>query len=383
MGRKATPGLFKRGQYWHIDKQILGQRIREGTGAESLVEAERYLSSRIQQVREAVLYGVRPKRTFRQAATKYLSENQHKRSISDDALHIKLLDEYIGELPLESIHMGTLNTFIDARKCDGVKNRTINYGLQITRRILNLASSEWIDGNGLTWLANAPKIKLLPENDARKPYPLNWAEQDTLFEHLPTHLKQMALFAVNTGCRDREICRLQWDWEAELPNLPNVSIFIIPGDFVKNKEDRLVICNKVAKQVIDTQRGQHPTHVFCYKGKAITRMTNSAWKTARKKADLDHVRVHDLKHTFGRRLRAAGVSFEDRQDLLGHRSGRITTHYSAAEIDNLLVAANQVCDPKQSTIILKRVCKTGLEKHNPHNIPTLGYEAKVENAVSH
>jgi len=40
--------------------------------------------------------------------------------------------------------------------------------------------------------------------------------------------------------------------------------------------------------------------------------------------------VHDLKHTFGRRLRAAGVSFEDRQDLLGHRSGRITTHYSAA-----------------------------------------------------
>jgi hypothetical protein len=30
---------------------------------------------------------------------------------------------------------------------------------------------------------------------------------------------------------------------------------------------------------------------------------------------------------FGRRLRAAGVSFEDRQDLLGHRSGRITTHY--------------------------------------------------------
>jgi integrase len=43
------------------------------------------------------------------------------------------------------------------------------------------------------------------------------------------------------------------------------------------------------------------------------------------------VRVHDLKHTFGRRLRAAGVSFEDRQDLLGHKSGRITTHYSQAE----------------------------------------------------
>ena len=56
------------------------------------------------------------------------------------------------------------------------------------------------------------------------------------------------------------------------------------------------------------------------------------------------VRVHDLKHTFGRRLRAAGVSFEDRQDLLGHKSGRITTHYSAAELANLISAAEKVCD---------------------------------------
>lgn len=32
-------------------------------------------------------------------------------------------------------------------------------------------------------------------------------------------------------------------------------------------------------------------------------------------------RVHDLKHTFGRRLRAAGVSFEDRQDLFRSASG--------------------------------------------------------------
>ena len=36
------------------------------------------------------------------------------------------------------------------------------------------------------------------------------------------------------------------------------------------------------------------------------------------------------------------MSFEDRQDLLGHRSGRITSHYSAAKLDNLIEAANQV-----------------------------------------
>lgn len=72
-------------------------------------------------------------------------------------------------------------------------------------------------------------------------------------------------------------------------------------------------------------------------------MLNSAWIRARKVTNLDQVRVHDIKHTFGRRLRSAGVSFEDRQDLLGHRSGRITTHYSAAELSRLLKAANIVC----------------------------------------
>ena len=52
------------------------------------------------------------------------------------------------------------------------------------------------------------------------------------------------------------------------------------------------------------------------------------------------MRVHDLQHTFGRRLRAARVSVEDRQDLLGHESARITDHYSGAETGNLIEAAN-------------------------------------------
>ena len=84
---------------------------------------------------------------------------------------------------------------------------------------------------------------------------------------------------------------------------------------------------------------------------------NSAWIRARTKLDLRAVRVHDLKHTFGRRLRAAGVSFEDRQDLLGHRSGRITTHYSAAELTKLIEAADRVCDrdgERPQLVVLRR-----------------------------
>ena len=54
-----------------------------------------------------------------------------------------------------------------------------------------------------------------------------------------------------------------------------------------------------------------------------------------------HLRVHDLKHTFGRRLRAAGVPLETRKVLLGHRNGDITSHYSAPVIAELLAG----CEP--------------------------------------
>src|SRR4029079_12316087 len=81
-----------------------------------------------------------------------------------------------------------------------------------------------------------------------------------------------------------------------------------------------------------------------YRKRPIETINNTGWQEARKRAGLPQVRVHDLKHTFGRRLRASGVSFEDRQDLLGHKSGRITTHYSAAELRNLIAAANKICE---------------------------------------
>jgi len=183
-----------------------------------------------------------------------------------------------------------------------------------------------------------------------------------LFSELPPHLARMALFKVNTGTRDQEVCNLRWDWEVEVPEL-DTSVFLIPGDRVKNGEERLVILNRVARSVIEEVRGQHPVYVFTFRGRPLAGMNNSAWKKARVRVDLKQVRVHDLKHTFGRRLRAAGVSFEDRQDLLGHKSGRITTHYSAAELVNLIEAANKVCGEKSrkspALVLLKRIAATG------------------------
>lgn len=207
------------------------------------------------------------------------------------------------------------------------------------------------------WLQSAAKIRLLPDHSKQPPYPLSWDEQDALFKELPSHLANLALFAVNTGCRVNEICNLQWDWEIDAPSLKS-KIFIIPGELVKNGDERLVVVNRIALSVVNSLRGKHPTHVFTFRGKPVTHMLNTAWRKARVRSDLPKVLVHDLKHTFGRRLRAAGVSFEDRQDLLGHRSGRITTHYSAAELSRLIEAANSICDRgtgRPELVVLRRL----------------------------
>ena len=357
MGRnKKVAGLINRKGIWHIDKILRGRRICESTGESDIEKAEEYLAKRIDEIRKAEIYGLRPKRTWRQAATKYLKEAT-KASIDRDAQLLRLLDPFIGKLHLETVHMGTLQAFIENRRKAGWKKRTINYALQVVRHILNLAAAEWMDERGLTWLGHSPKIKLSCEDDKNEPYPLSWEEQLRLFNALPPYLAKMALFKVNTGCRDQEVCRLRWEWEVEIPEL-NTSVFIIPRHLVKNRENRLVVLNRIARAVIEEMRGVHPVYVFTYKGKPLTRMYNRAWRQARTGASLPQVRVHDLKHTFGRRLRAAGVSFEDRQDLLGHKSGRITTHYSQAELEQLIASSNKVCGEESrkspALVILKK-----------------------------
>src|ERR671925_1497217 len=188
----------------------------------------------------------------------------------------------------------------------------------------------------------------------------------------------MALFAVNTGCRSGEVCKLRWEWLVAVPEL-HTTVFIIPGAQVKNGDDRLVILNRVALSVVEARRGIDPTYVFTYEGRPIYRMLTSGWIRARNRVGLSQVRIHDLKHTFGRRLRAAGVSFEDRQDLLGHRSGRITTHYSAAELSRLIEAANRVCDGnagQPELVVLRGAVQTGSRKTPATAYPSLAKSAK-------
>lgn len=106
-------------------------------------------------------------------------------------------------------------------------------------------------------------------------------------------LPRLALFKVNTGTREQEVCGLRWEWEEAVPEL-GTSVFVVPGTRTKNREDRVVVLNRIARSVVDGRRGEHPA---------------SRW-----------------------RLGAC---------CSATKNGNITTHYSAPELRELLHAAEQ------------------------------------------
>ena len=215
------------------------------------------------------------------------------------------------------------------------------------------------------WLIQAPKITLEPlEGTEAKPYPLSWSEERRLFSELPLDLAEACLFAVNTGLRDQDVCSLRWEWEHRVVGY-DVSVFIIPSSYIKNGEERLVVLNDTASSVIESRRDNRSAWVFpsLKTGKQRYRLHSTAWKNAWRRSGLpsskEYLRgVHNLKHTFGRRLRAAGISHEDRQVLLGHTNGSITTHYSGPEILSLLDSANKVCRERPEAVLRKAENKT-------------------------
>jgi len=78
-------------------------------------------------------------------------------------------------------------------------------------------------------------------------------------------------------------------------------------------------------------------------------MNNNGWQAARKLVGLQDVRVHDLRHTVGMRLREAGVREETISDIPWHSRGTMTSHYSVAQVRELLDALNLITDESNRT----------------------------------
>src|ERR1700737_1971725 len=107
-----------------------------------------------------------------------------------------------------------------------------------------------------------------------------------------------------------------------------------------------------------------------WSSRRINAMNNNGWQQARREAGLPLVRVHDLRHSFGCRLRAAGGCAEDREALLGHANHSMAGHYASADVGHLLKLANLLLD-RRGTRTLLRVAddQRGRGDARSHTVP--------------
>ena len=262
-------------------------------------------------------------RLWADGAAKYLIECKQRqvRTLQLIGYHVRILLPYIGTMAMRDVCNEAMKCFKDERTEDGAKNATINRSLEVAGTAMNRAARVWRE-SCTPWLPTAPLIEMLDESQQhRPPYPLSGEEQAGLVPALAVHLQRPVLFALNTGARDNNVCGLRWSWEVKVKELKR-SVFVIPAAEFKGKRDHVLILNDAALSIVESCRGQHSDFVFMYSAPGhepgrIGTINNTGWQNARAAVGLAKVRVHDLRHTYGQRLRDSGVSEEDRALLLG------------------------------------------------------------------
>jgi len=308
--KNNLPGLYKRGEIWHIDRQIEKTHVRKSLKTSDLKTAKRRYTQIVSEVENAEYFYKIPDRTLNQAITRYLEfNNGSKRSLETDQSRFRVIleaDPTLGKAWLRDINNNRLSQFVKRRKEAGVRNSTINRGLALISSVLNQAANKWEP----RWLKENPKIEYLPIQKRVVRRPITWGEQRELVQVLPDYLGDMVNVICCTGLRDGEICKLKWDWISNY-SVVNHPVITLPAEITKNGQARLIPLNSFAAQIISRRRyllDAHPVYVFHQKGNPIQRMYNSAWMRARgdeprgntvrksirlPQANLPGLRVHD------------------------------------------------------------------------------------------
>ena len=103
-------------------------------------------------------------------------------------------------------------------------------------------------------------------------------------------------------------------------------------------------------------------------------MNNTAWPTVRRKVGVRAARIHDLRHTYGSRLRAAGVTYEDRAALLGHACRSMPELYASPDISRLIGLANRGLERMRTLTILR------IANGRKHGVPSDDGRTPVDNS---
>lgn len=175
---------------------------------------------------------------------------------------------------------------------------------------------------------------------------LNAAELERLGTALQTvqqaGASQFALAAIRfllvSGCRRNEALTLQWKWldfDHNIAKLPDS----------KTGQKILHLGGGAISLLKTIPRVEGSPLVFPSAVGGSTPMSiQKVWMKVRKAAELDDVRLHDLRHNFASTAVSSGQSLYIVGKLLGHSQAQTTQRYAHLATDPLKQAANEVSE---------------------------------------
>jgi len=159
-------------------------------------------------------------------------------------------------------------------------------------------------------------------------------------EHRRCKISPFATAAIRlllfTGCRLREILHLQWDYvdfERGMLFLPDSKTGRKPVILSSTAMAVLSSLPQVGTFIIAGSNNFRPRHDL-----------QRPWHAVAKRAGLQGVRLHDLRHSFAATGAGSGLGLPVIGKLLGHRSLETTSRYAHLDQNPLRIAANRIAD---------------------------------------
>jgi integrase len=260
----------------------------------------------------------------------------YKRSWETDASTLKnhLLPRF-GSSYMDEITRQDIVKMLATRRESGAAPGSVNKVLILLRFIFNLALRWELPGvrsNPTRDIPLAPdsnkKERYLSEDEAARLYGAVCESENTMLRYIVPML-------ILTGARKREVLDAKWedfDLERRLWRIPTTKL---------GKPRYVPLSEGVLNLLAAIPRHPKSNVVFANPktGKPYVTFFVS-WNTARTKARLSDVRVHDLRHSFASLLINSGRSLYEVQKLLGHTQIKTTQRYAHLSPETLLEATN-------------------------------------------
>ena len=326
-------GVYKRGDvWWVVFTSPDGERIRRSAGTGDETQALEFHDRLKVRYWEQQRLGVRPERSWKEAAVRWLKETCDKRSHGKDIAKLRWMDRFLGHLQLAQVTRDVIDAIAERKTRESSPSNANRY-LALIRSILRRARDEW------NWLDSIPKVRLSREPKKRIRF-LSPEEARRLLNELPLHLRDMAQLALSTGLRQRNVSYLQW----EQVDMARRVAWIHP-DQAKAGRPIGVPLNESAVEVLRRRLGQDAVYVFTYQGAPVDRCSTKAWKSAVNRAGIESTfRWHDLRHTWASWHVQNGTPLQELMELGSWASYDMVLRYAHLAADHLRGAACRIDD---------------------------------------